>query len=287
MISRGVIALLAALGSGGSSLAAADSCALGADDLLTAMAEAHGGMDAWRRLQALRVGREHHFAGREEPIRFTIHAEYDTGRMLQQWQQPTGTVVWDGERAWSVDWDLHDTFLPRFVMNIGFPLVNLPWLAQGAADSAEALGCQAGLPADAQREFPVVGIRYEPPTARKPDWFEGPRNRYELWIDPDSFLLAGVVQHWTYAGQLDLAGAPPAMTEIVQWVVMESTVNVEGLVFWSEYSAYRPDGAPAASGRFWPYELNVPIDPTAWQTGSASIRPDTSSSYLRVPHAAD
>lgn len=257
-------------------------CDIDPESALGAVIEAHGGADAWRRLESIYVEREHLFAGSEQPIRFNIHGEYPTHRIYQAWQVPPGTLAWDGERAWSAGWPLADRLMPRYVAAIGFYLVNMPWFVQEIGSALESRGCSGTLPGHGDRRFLVIVANYEPDPVRKPAWYEGPRDRYELYIDPESHLLSGIMQHWTYAGRLDAADAPASAEAISQLFVPESFVEVNGLTWPHEYTAYTPEGEVAAHGRFFDYDFSRPFDASLlFPADPGSLQPDTSSSYFR------
>ena len=259
-------------------------CDSDAASVVAGMVAAHGGMEPWLELASLYVEREHLFAGTEQPIRFNIHGEYPSHRIVQEWQAPPGVLAWDGERAWSSDWVLADRLMPRYVAGIGFYLVNMPWLAQQDATRLEAKGCTGRLPGHGERDFLIVVAHYEPEPVRKPDWFDGPRDHFELYIDPDSNRLAGVMQHWTYAARLDSAGLPATENTISQLFVPESYVEVKGLVWPYTYKAYSPTGEVAAEGRFFGYDFSRRFDEGRLFPGAASsFTPDLSSSYRRNP----
>lgn len=255
-------------------------CEDDADAAVAAMVDAHGGTNAWRELDSMYVEREHFFAGREEPIRFSIHAEYPSHRMVQAWQAPAGTLAWDGERAWSSQWPLAQQLMPRYVAGIGFYLVNMPWLAKHDARRLESLGCTGTLPGKGARRYLVIVADYEPEPVRKPAWFGGRRDTYELYIDPESHRLSGVMQHWTYAGRLDSARLPADVTAISQLFVPDTFVEAGGLLWPHTYKAFTPEHDIAAEGRFFDYDLARPFDETRLQPPAAADW-DTSSSYLR------
>jgi hypothetical protein len=255
----------------------ASFCDSNAQSAVSAMVNAHGGIDAWRELKSIYVEREHLFAGSERPIRFSILGEYPSHRIFQSWLAPSGTLAWDGERAWSSDWALADRLMPRYVAAIGFYLVNMPWLAYQDATRLETRGCGGRLPGHGDRQYLVIEADYEPDPVRKPAWYEGPRDSYELYIDPDSHRLSGVMQHWTYAGQLDTAGAPPSVEAISQLFV-----EVNGLIWPEAYSAYTPEGEVAAHGRFFDYDFSRPLDTKLlFADDTGSVKTDNSSSYFR------
>lgn len=253
-----------------------------ASKAVAAMVEAHGGTSAWQELTSIYVEREHTFAGNDQRIRFNIYGEYPSHRIFQVWSAPAGTLAWDGERAWSSEWPLAGQLMPRYVAGIGFYLVNMPWLVQRDARSLESLGCSGSLPGQQGRTYLVIVADYEPDPVRKPGWFEGPRDSYELYIDPETHRLHGVMQHWTYAGRLDSAGLPASVTAISQLFVPEDFVEVDGLILPGSYTAYTPEHDVAARGRFFDYDFSRPFDERPWMPDdSESVDWDTSSSYNR------
>ena len=259
---------------------AANICEADAAAAVHAMVEAHGGMSAWQQLDAVYVEREHLFAGSDQPIRFNIHGEYPSHRIFQSWQAPAGTLAWDGERAWSSEWPLARQLMPRYVAGIGFYLINMPWLAQRDARNVETLGCSGTLPGKGERTYLVVVADYEPDPVRKPAWYTGPRDSYELYIDPDTHRLSGVMQHWTYAGRLDSASLPATVHAISQLFVPDTFVEVDGLLWPHTYKAFTPENEVAAEGRFFDYDLARPFDEHSLLPPE-SVDWDTSSSYYR------
>jgi len=249
---------------------------------VAAMVEAHGGMHAWEELESIDVEREHFFAGSEQPMRFNIHGEYPSHRIFQVWTAPAGTLAWDSERAWSSGWPLAERLMPRYVAGIGFYLVNMPWLVSREARSLETRGCNGSLPGREARTYLVIAADYEPDPVRKPEWFDGPRDSYELYIDPETHRLSGVMQHWTYAGRLDSAGLPASVNEISQLFVPDDFVEVNGLIWPGNYTAYTPEHELAARGRFFDYDFARPFDEKLWSPGNPeSVDWDSSSSYQR------
>ncbi len=285
MFRSSFFAVLAAACGACSGLPGTDSGSLCDADAATAVArmvEAHGGRRAWQELETIHVEREHTFAGSEQPIRFNIHGQYPSHRIFQEWSAPAGTLAWDGERAWSSGWPLAEQLMPRYVAGIGFYLVNMPWLVERDARGIASLGCTGRLPGQEARTYLVVTADYEPDPIRKPAWFDGPRDRYDLFIDPETYRLSGVMQHWTYAGRLDSAGLPPSVTAISQLFVPDDFVDLNGLIVPGRYKAYTTNGDVAATGRFFDYDLARPVDDSSFSPDdSEPLDWDTSSSYMR------
>ena len=262
--------------------ASRDICEDDAPTAVAAMVDAHGGTRAWQALESIYVEREHLFAGSERAIRFNIYGEYPSHRIYQVWSAPAGVLAWDGERAWSSGWPLAEQLMPRYVAGIGFYLVNMPWLVQRDARSLESLGCSGTLPGKPGQRYLVIAAGYEADPVRKPEWFAGPRDSYELYIDPATHRLHGVMQHWTFAGRLDSAGLPASVNEISQLFVPHDFVEVNGLVLPGSYTAYTPEHEVAARGRFFDYDFSRQFDEGLWvPDDTESVDWDTSSSYNR------
>lgn len=137
------------------------------------------------------------------------------------------------------------------------------------------------LPGQGDRRYLVIAADYEPDPVRKPQWFDGPRDTYELYIDPESHRLSGVMQHWTYAGRLDSAGLPASVHAISQLVVPDTFVDVNGLVWPHAYTAYTQENEIAAKGRFFDYDFSRPFNEELLSPNDKPIDWDTSSSYYR------
>ena len=172
--------------------------------------------------------------------------------------------------------------MPRYVAGICYFLVNMPWLIAQDARELESRGCTGTLPGQGEKTYRDITADYEPDPVRKPEWFEGPRDTYELYIDPDSHRLAGVMQNWTYAGRLDSAGLPSSVHAISQLFVPDTDIEVNGLVWPHTYTAYTPENDIAAKGRFFDYDFSRPFDERMLVPDKTkAVTWDTSSSYYR------
>jgi len=260
--------------------------ATGAPALADALTAAHGGMARWSRLCTVSVDREHQ--GVRTPagvFLFHIDADFATRRMHQRWSEPAGELGWDGERAWSKDWPMAARLKPRFVMSIGFYLLNLPWLVQ---DPAVRLGTVSGdgqLPGFPGKRFTVLEIDMEADTVRKPAWFRGPRDHFALYIDPANHRLQGVMQYRTHAGQLEAFGAGDGVDAFVELYEILSYVEHRGLLWPQDYQIYAASGVPTTHGRFFNYAFDEFIDELSFlpPRGDGVVMDDSSSIYRSGP----
>ncbi|XOV90670.1 MAG: hypothetical protein ACFHX7_12495 [Pseudomonadota bacterium] len=247
------------------------------------LTEAHGGMENWLALNTVAIAREHRGVQGPTDFRFNILADYATQRIYERWEKPAGTVVWDGERAWSVDWPIAQRLTPRFVTSIGFFLVNMPWLVQNPQTRLLGVTRESGLPSNPEAMFVVLDIEFEAAPVRKPKGIVSPRDTFRLYIDPDTWLLAAVHQSRTHAGQLHNFGADASETAFVEIYVPTDSIEAEGLLWPGRYDIYAPTGVLTTRGRFFDYRFNVDIDEALFTPpkDAAGLVFDTSSSYQR------
>ena len=95
--------------------------------IVDSMIEAHGGLALWR--QAPTVSFVDEFApagGSGMPSSVTV--EQGRRRAYIDYPGSEMRLAWDGEKAWSENWDL--PYPPRFLALLNYHFLNLPWLAK-------------------------------------------------------------------------------------------------------------------------------------------------------------
>jgi len=240
--------------------------------------QAHGGRDAWNALQTIYIAREHHLSGQPRAWDYAIYADYKTERLYMDWNYPAGLLVWDGERAWSVDWGPAEFILPRFAMGIGFFAINLPYFMNSVDADLVSLEKRIGQAPGDDKEYWVLGVEFEGQSARKPVKVATPRDLTEVYIDPETFLIAGTHFNWSYAEQLDIRGQ--GETAFFQNYVVEDYVEHRGIKWPSHYVIYDREGNITTRGRYFDYAFDIPLDETMFIAGE-NAKFDNSSSYQR------
>jgi len=248
------------------------------------LTEAHGGMAGWQNLKSVSIRREHKSMQGATDFHFNILAEYGTNRIYEHWEAPPGTVVWDGERAWSVDWPLAQRLSPRFVASIGFFLVNMPWMVQDPATRLISVIREAGPASLAHTTFIVLDVEFEADPVRKPNGLGAFRDHFRLFIDPETYLLAAVHQTRTHAGQLDNFGAGPDET-FDEIYIPTNYIQINELMWPERYEIYSPGGELKTRGRFFDYSFDVEVDRALFipPYGDPGLIFDNTSSYQRKP----
>ena len=224
-----------------------------AQALAAELVQAHGGMQPWNRLSAMKLERVHVFEpGRTRRFEFTIDGDLHGPRMEQEWRQPAGRLSWDGVRAEAGDWPLARQLLPQFTMSIGFYLVNMPWLVNQPGARIERLPPAADLlPADST-EYARLAFTYKAPMIDDGSDWSG--DLFVLYIDQQTHRLRAVKQHRRWPPQMRAFGLPEG-EEFFQTYVVDTEVTQAGITLPDEYRVFDVKDELVASGRMGPYTL--------------------------------
>ncbi|MEP5614101.1 MAG: hypothetical protein ABJP45_17750 [Cyclobacteriaceae bacterium] len=166
------------------------------------MIAAHGGYEAWKDLKTLSFSNIMHSESLPTLRFWTSSNTYDmkTRRSYQDWPIHQSYMSFDGKEAWSIDWRVGNS--PKYQHSVFFYYVNLPWLTQ---DSNVKLGQAVKITHEAY-DNPVYKVEMgftEPPTEGK-----SVNDTYTLFIDSESYLLAGYEYTVSWGPLLDLMRIP-------------------------------------------------------------------------------
>jgi len=204
------------------------------DDVTKAMIEAHGGLDAWKAKPALSY--KHTMVAPYEPNDPWVSVEVvdqATRREYQDWPLDEATIAFDGTEVWSVGWKRANP--PKFMVNMAYYFINLPWLTQDDGVNIGELG-EGTLPGE-DKTYVTVMMTFDPGVG------ETPEDYYKLFVDPDTGVLKGVEYIVTYGAMLDLMGLPAEQTYLGPLTkVFTSYEVVDGLKLPTSYRTFGPDG---------------------------------------------
>jgi len=208
------------------------------------MIRAHGGMEAWKSAPTVK------FTDRwgEEAPASTIVVEQGRRRSTLEVQGTDTRLAWDGEKVWSVNWERGTP--PRFVAQLNYYFLNLPWLTQ---DPGVRLKYEGEHPVrGSEKAYHHVRMTFEPGTGDTPDDY------YVLWIDPDSKRLHGCEYIVTYKPLL------PEGTDATtpHDLIFEEFAEVDGLVVPTRFTIYEGD-AVYASCTIGDWSFDQPFDESA------------------------
>lgn len=224
--------------------------------LVDAMIAAHGGMETWAAAPTVSFVAEFRpgEAAAGQPMRVTV----EQGQR-RAYIDAVGTemrMAWDGEKAWSVNWQVPTP--PRFLALLNYYFQNLPWLARDPGVNLSPPG-RAQIPGDAT-DYLTVKMTFDAGTGDTPDDY------YLLFIDPETHLLRATEYIVTY--QAILPEGVEATTPHL--LVFDATTTVGGLVVPTHYTIYEGDavyGSCAVSD--WSFQ--EPFDPARLEMPEGAV----------------
>ena len=276
---RGIAGLVLAFVASSTSLLAADGAggprysSPAARSAIERMIEAHGGMPRWRAAPTVSFTRKATFSSDpQHPWILDETIETQSRRLYQTWPEVGTLLSSDGREVWTVNWT--KPFPPRFVAQIGFYFLNLPWITQDPGVILD--GPSRGEHPASDREYLTVTMTFEP------DVGDTPRDRYVLYIDPESSLLRAIEYHVSYGALLDASFLPPDVRTIGPFYhVNHEFESVDGLRVPIRYSVFGQTGARSIEGEVSSWSFREPFDETRMTRPPAAVV-DESSPRRRV-----
>lgn len=217
-----------------------------ADEAVDAMIEAHGGMEKWASAPTVRFEDEFKPGEAESGGVSRVTVEQGPRRAYIDFPGTPMRMAWDGEKAWSENWQA--PFPPRFLALLNYYFVNLPWLAK---DPGVILGEPGtGKLFDDPTEYVTVKMTYESGVGDTPDDY------YVLYIDPETHRLKANRYIVTYRGIL-----PEGVEATPEHILINDEYDtVDGLVVPTHYTIYEVDGSVYASCDVRGWSFSEPFD---------------------------
>jgi len=159
-------------------------------------------------------------------------------RMYHEWPLDEALLVYDGQKVWSKNW-LRDN-PPGMMAFVAYFFLNIPWITQ---DDGVVLGkpTRGSFPEsaqsapDADKSYHIIRMTYDPETTGA-----SPYEYYDLYIEPDSYLLKGVNYTVTYRPLMDLFNIPDSVNFLGPlFKVYAGHTDVDGLLLPTRYDTYR------------------------------------------------
>lgn len=242
-------------------IAAAAAAPGSAAAVVDAMIAAHGGMEAWTNAPTVSFTDTWYMGGSTKGESSRVMVEQGSRRATIDRVGEAGSMAWDGETAWSVDWTSPTP--PRFLALLNYYFLNLPWLVK---DPGVVLGEPGtGTLWDDPAEYTTVRVTYEPGTGDTPDDY------YVLFIDPETHRLAGCEYIVTYAELL-----PPGVEHTPPHILLyEEYETVNGLLVPTRFTIYEEDHSGYARCDVTDWSFDKPFDASRMEM-PAGAKVDTS-----------
>jgi hypothetical protein len=226
-------------------------------DIVQKMVEAHGGLSKWRNAPTVSFEDALELTGAPAPLVSRVMVEQGRRRIDTEYPQRDMRLVWDGEMAWSVNWQL--PMPPRFLSSLNYYFVNLPWLAFDPGVNLEERGRSRIL--DDPTEYIEVRMTFDAGIGDTPDDY------YDLLIDPETGLLKATRYIVTYAALL-----PEGVESTPEHVlVFDETTTVDGLVVPTHYTVYELDGKVYATCAIRDWSFSRPFDESRMEMPEGAV----------------
>jgi hypothetical protein len=204
------------------------------------MVAAHGGLQKWRSAPTVSFEDEFNVPGQPDEVSRVV-VEQSRRRAYIDMAGSAASLVWDGEKAWSLNWQ--SPMPPRFLALLNYYFLNLPWLTQdpGVKLGEPGIGRVTGDSTD----YATVMMTFEPGTGDTPDDY------YRLYIDPETKRLKACAYVVTYRSLL-----PEGVTSTPEHVLIyDEFATVDSLLVPVRYTIYEGDSVYAGcSIRNWAFD---------------------------------
>ena len=236
-------------------------------EVVNKMIEAHGGLERWQTAPTMRFTDSFLPAGAESPLESHVTVEMTSRRAYLDFPSMNAQIVWDGEKAWSVNWKGRTP--PRFLALLSFYFVGLPWLTAdpGVHLSEPGIGT---LPDD-PTEYITVKMTFGPGAGDTPDDY------YLLFIDPSAYELRAAEFTVTYADVL-----PPDVEFKKELGIFEAHGEFEGLKVPTRFSIY-VDGELQGTYEWRDVSFTQPFDASRMEMPDDAVVDTSSPTREKTP----
>ena len=200
--------------------------------VIEAMVEAHGGLERWRSIPAIRFDNVMHnnYHGKNEFAWWVAHEVIDqqTRKVWQEWPMDDARIGYDGKDVWSVNWNRGNP--SAFMVHFFYYFVNLPWLTQ-----------DDGVQLSEVSRFKWPGIDEELYEVRMtfdgaPTVGKSGNDFYVLYIHPENYRLVGYQYGSGYGPLVELMNMPEGQDVFGPlWRLITRYEEVDGLLFPSAF----------------------------------------------------
>ena len=210
-------------------------------EVIKKMIEAHGGLEVWQSKPS--ISYRHSYVGPwdpSDPWTSDEIVEQGSRRVYQNWPLDTSQVIYDGMGYYGVNWTRGNP--PKFTAHLAMYFSNIPWLTQDEGVNLGEVRKRKML--DDPKEYFAVKMTFENSVGESSDDY------YDLFIDPDTYLLRGFEYIMTYGALLDQMELPsdvkfmgPFIKKIEGYDTIENlklpnkliTIDLEGKDYGTHY----------------------------------------------------
>jgi len=191
-----------------------------AEKVVSKMIEAHGGYETWA--SAPSISYVHDMTDPRKPddhwLSEEIH-EQGRRRCYQKWTQDDAILANDGDEIWTKGWKRLNP--PSMMAGVSYFFINMVWMTQDDAANLELREDAVVDAIEKGKTFKTVRLTFD--GASEYEYFD-------MYVDPDTYLLRGVNYTVTHKGLFKAFGMPEDtkfMGPLLK--VYKEYTNVDGL----------------------------------------------------------
>jgi hypothetical protein len=215
-------------------------------DLATRVLEAHGGMQPMAEAESLQFDFFTKMIGGPMPFYSHEAVDLENGNAYIEWPFWESRVAWKDGELWSHQWPMP---MPAgFFIRLTTSFMTLPWQIQ--ADAANIGPTSQGQLPEDNTVYDVLRITFDDRSPSIPGTF------YEMYIDPETYLMKGIRFDINHPGMVANPGQPLGPN----FHVFAEYRQFDGLILPTSYMSYGTGSANGGSSNAYHFAWNVRLD---------------------------
>ena len=244
--------------------------------VITAMVNAHGGIDKWRSIPAISFDAIMHnnYHGKNELAWWVARESIDqtTKQVYQDWYLDEAEIAYDGDQVWSKNWKKSNP--PTAMLYFFYYFINLPFITQDDGVMLSKVS-EFAWPGHGGKTYHEVKMTFK----EKPVIGKSALDYFVLYIDPDTHLLVGYQYAIGNRAFLKALGQPPERQLFGPlWRLITKNQTVDGLVFPAAFRTM-PEADERIVGNHIITHMDVttPFDPSSVKMPAGAVVDDVNN----------
>lgn len=219
--------------------------------LIQRMIKAHGGMDNWT--NAPSISYTHDMIDPSKPddhwLSDEVH-EQGRRRTYHSWKNDEAILVNDGNEIWTVGWKRGNP--PSMMSAVSYFFINMVWITQDDIANLELKERTQVDLIEQGKEFQTVRLTFTG---------SSPHEYFDMYIDPETYVLSGVLYTVTDKDLFKAFGLPET-TEFMgpMLKIYKEYTEVDGLKLTARYDTIMPNGRNYGIHTVANYDLKKEFD---------------------------
>lgn len=227
------------------------------------MIRAHGGMKKWS--NAPTISYTHDMIDPRKPddhwLSIETH-EQGSRRSYSDWKADEAYLINDGANIWAEDWKRLNP--PPMMARVSYFFINMVWVTQDDIANLESRETVEVAEIEEGKKFHTVRLTFIG---------SSPHEYFDMYIDPDTYLLRGV-KYTVTDKDLFKAFGMPETTEVMGPLlkVYKEYEDVGGLQLTTRYDTYTPNGQSYGIHKVSEYDITQPFKENKLNPSGNAVR---------------